>query len=250
VTNERLLAAMESVKRERGPDTMRELFEALGESRLLVPVHGEDDRGVELAVMEQPDGSTTFVAFTDLNALVAHAGEDARYVEMDARELAAVVLDDPSATLVVESGRETGGLLSRPDLALLRDRLVPREDGTATPAEGGSLRLFPLSLPVPGGLEQVIARACDRQPGVEEAYLFEGSFGEGPRHLFLGLRFDPGSGDEQQAAGRHALAEVARPALGPGAPLDVVGLLPSMFEPVAELGRRVWPVPSQPGSRL
>jgi hypothetical protein len=244
VANERLLAAMEAVARNRDPDTMGELFEALGGSRLLVPVHGEDDRGVELAVMEQPDGSTTFVAFTDLKALVAHAGEDAQYVEMDARDLAAVVLDEPSATLVVESGRETGGLLSRPDLALLRDRLVPREDGTATPAEGGSLRLFQLLLPVPPELGQVVARACDRQPGVEEAYLFEGAFGEGARHLFLGLRFDPRSGDEEQAAGRHALAEAARPALGPGQPLDVVGLLPDMLEPVAELGRRIWPVPT------
>jgi hypothetical protein len=247
VANERLLAAMEAVSRNRQPDTMRELFEALGDSRLLVPVHGEGDRGVELAVMEQPDGSTTFVAFTDLKALVAHAGEDVRYVEMDARELAAVVLDEPTATLVVESGRETGGLLSRPDLTLLRDRLVPREDGTATPAEGGSLRLFPLSLLIPDGLEQVIARACDRQPGVEEAYLFEGAFGAGPRRLFLGLRFGPRSGDEEQAAGRHALAEAARPALGPGEPLDVVGLLPDMLEPVAELGRRIWPVPSPRG---
>lgn len=239
MTNERLLAAMESVKRDRGPETMRELFEALGESRLLVPVHGGDDRAVEIAVMEQPDGATTFVAFTDPKALAAHAGEDARYVEMDARELASVALEEPSATVLVESGRETGGMLSRPDLELLRDRLAPRDDETATPAERSSLRLFPLSLPIPGALEEVVARACERQPAVQEAYLFEGAFGEGPRHLFLGLRFDPGSGDEEQAAGRHALAEAARPALGVGESLDVVGLLPAMVEPVAELGRRV-----------
>jgi type III secretion system (T3SS) SseB-like protein len=241
VTNDRLLAAMESVKRERGPDTMRELFEALGESRLLVPVHRGDERGVEIAVMEEPEAGTTFVAFTDPKALAAYAGEDARYIDMDAPRLADVVLSEPSATLVVESGRETSGRLSRADLELLRDRLVPEGVRTAAPADAGSLRLFSLSLPVSDALAEAVARACERQPAVREAYIFEGTFGDGPRHLFLGLRFDPDAGEEEQAAARGALAEAARPALGPGEPLDVVGLLPAMLEPVAELGRRVCP---------
>lgn len=241
MTNERLLEAMESVKRERGPDTMRELFEALGESRLLLPVHGEDEQGVEIAVMEEPGAGTTFVAFTDPKALTAYAGEDARHIEMDARRLADVVLNEPSATLVVESGRETSGRLSRADLELLRDRLVPDAAGTATPADDSSLRLFSLSLPVSDTLTEVVARACERQPAVQEAYLFEGAFGDGPRHLLLGLRFDPETSDEEQAAARRAMAEAVRPALGPGEPLDVAGLLPGMLEPVAALGRRVCP---------
>jgi hypothetical protein len=232
---------MESVKRDRGPETMRELFEALGESRLVVPVHGGDDRGVEIAVMEQPDGTTTFVAFTDPKALAAYAGEEARYVDMDSRELAGLVLSEPSATLLVESGRETGGRLSRRDLELLRDRMVPSDTGTATPAEDGALRLFSLSLSVSGDLTRAVARESERQPAVQEAYLFEGAFGAGPRHLLLGLRLDPEASDEEQAAARTALAEAARPALGPGEPLDVVGLLPEMLEPVAALGRRAWP---------
>jgi hypothetical protein len=241
MTNERLLAAMEAVRTDRGPETMRELFDALGQSRLVLPVRGGGDKGVEIAVMEQPDGATTFVAFTDPKALAAFAGEDARYVDMDARQLADVVLSDPSATLLVESGRETGGRLSRGDLQLLRDRLAPRDSHTFAPTDDGGLRLFNLSLPVSDALVQAVVQDCERHPAVREAYICEGAFGDGPRHLLLGLRFDPAAEDDEQAAARSALAAAAQPALGPGELLDVIGLLPAMLEPVTALCRRVWP---------
>lgn len=238
--NAELQAAMAAVAEERTDETMAHLFEALGASRLLVPVQGRTRAAVELAVVVGADG-TTFHAFTDERALLAGLGADAPYVTMDAPALAAAALSDPAGTLVVDAGSPAAGRLSRRDLELIRDRMVPGEAGSARAQSGGSLRLFGLSRAPSDTLLDALATAAASQPGLVSLHLFEGSFGEGDRHTMVGTRFAGRPAEDEVRAALAALSNAARPHLGRGELLDVIALGQEFEEPVAAVGKLVWP---------
>lgn len=230
---------MAAVAENRTDETMARLFEALGASRLLVPVQGRTGAAVELAVVVDADG-TTFHAFSDEQALLAALGAEAPFVIVDAPALAATALSDPAGTLVVDAGSPTAGRLSRRDLELVRDRLVPGEAGSARAGPGGSLRLFGLSHAPADDLLEVLASAAASQPGLESLHLFEGSFGEGGRHAMVGVRFAAETADGEQRTALAALSNAARPHVARGQLLDVIALSDELVEPVTAVARLVW----------
>jgi hypothetical protein len=242
--NAELRAAMAAVAEDRTEETMARLFEALGASRLLVPVRGRTRAAVELAVVVDADG-TTFHAFSDEQALLTALGADAPYVTMDAPALAAAALSDPAGTVVVDAGSPAAGRLSRRDLELIRDRLVPGEAGSARAQPGSSLRLFGLSQAPADALLDALAMAAASQPGLESLHLFEGSFGAGDRHAMVGARFAGRPSEDEQRAAMAALSNAARPQLGRGELLDVIALGEELEEPVAGVGTLVWPRPQR-----
>jgi SseB protein N-terminal domain/SseB protein C-terminal domain len=238
--NAELQAAMAAVAENRTDETMVRLFGALGASRLLVPVQGRTREAVELAVVVDADG-TTFHAFTDERALLAGLGAEAPYVTMDAPALAAAALSDPAGTVVVDAGSPAAGRLSRRDLELIRDRLVPGEAGSARAQPGGSLRLFGLSQAPADALLEALATAAASQPALQSLHLFEGSFGGGDRHAMVGVRFAGRPPEDEQRAALAALSNAARPHVARGDLLDVIGLSEEREEPVAAVGKLVWP---------
>jgi hypothetical protein len=238
--NAELQAAMAAVAENRTDETLARLFELLGASRLLVPAQGRTRAGVELAVVVGDDG-TTFYAFSDERALLTGMGADTPYVTMDAPALAAAALSDPAGTVVVDAGSPVAGRLSRRDLELISDRLVPGEAGSVRAQPGGSLRLFEPSHPIPDALLEALATAAASQPVLESLHLFEGSLGESGRHPMLGVGFAGDPPENQQRDAMAALSKAARPQLSPGELLDLVALTEELEEPVAALGRQVWP---------
>jgi hypothetical protein len=230
---------MAAVAENRTDETMARLFEALGASRLLVPVQGRTGAAVKLAVVVDADG-TTFHAFTDEQALLAALGAEAPFVTVDAPALAAKALSDPAGTLVVDAGSPTAGRLSRRDLELVRDRLVPGEAGSARAQPGGSLRLFGLSHAPADDLLEVLATAAASEPGLESLHLFEGSFREGGRHAMVGVRFAAETAEDEQRTALAALSNAARPHIARGQLLDVIALSEDLEEPVAAVGTPVW----------
>lgn len=237
--NAELQAAMAAVAENRTGETLARLFEALGASRLLVPVQGRTRAAVELAVVVR-DAGTTFYAFTDERALLTGMRADAPYVTMDAPTLAATALSDPAGTLVVDAGSPAAGRLSRPDLELIRDRLVPGEAGSLRAQAGGSLRLFEPSRPLTDALRNALATAATSQPAVESVHLFEGSLGEGDRHPMLGVGFAGDPAETEQRAAMAALSGAARAEVAPGDLVDLVALTKELEEPVAVVGMQVW----------
>jgi SseB protein N-terminal domain len=237
--NAELQAAMAAVAENRTDETLARLFAAFGESRLLVPVQGRTRAAVELAVVVGDDG-TTFHAFSDEQALLTGLAADVPYVTMDAPTLAATVLSDPAGTLVVDAGSPAAGRLSRRDLELIRDRLVPGEAGSARAQPGGSLRLFEPTRPLSDALLDALATAAASQPVLESLHLFEGSLGGSGRHPMLGVGFAGDPPEDQQREAMAALSNAARPQLAPGDLLDVVALTTELEESVAALGRQVW----------
>jgi hypothetical protein len=231
---------MAAVADDRTEETLARLFEALGASTLLVPVRGQTKESVEPAVAVGTDG-TTFFAFSDERALRTGLEAAAAYVTMSAPTLAAAVLNDPAATLVVDSGSPGAGRLSRRDLELIRDRMVPGEAGSARARPGGSLRLFGVSHPPPDALLDALAAAAASQTGLDSLHFFEGSFSEGDRHGMVGARFAAGTGEDRQRAALAALSNAVRPHLVSGELLDVIALSDELEEPVAAVGRLVWP---------
>jgi SseB protein N-terminal domain len=237
--NAELQAAMAAVAENRTDQTLARLFEALGASRLLVPVQGRTRAAVELAVVVGDEG-TTFYAFTDERALLTGMGADAPYVTMDAPTLAATALSDPAGTLVVDAGSPAAGRLSRRDLELIRDRLVPGEAGSVRAQAGGSLRVFRPSRPLTDALLHALTAAAASQPGLESIHLFEGSLGEGDRHSMLGVGFAGDPAEDEQRAAMAALSNAARSELAPGELLDVVAVTKELEEPLAVVGTQVW----------
>jgi hypothetical protein len=237
--NAELQAAMAAVAENRTDQTLARLFEALGASRLLVPVQGRTRAAVELAVVVGDEG-TTFYAFTDERALLTGMGADAPYVTMDAPTLAATALSDPAGTLVVDAGSPAAGRLSRRDLELIRDRLVPGEAGSVRAQAGGSLRVFQPSRPLTDALLHALTAAAASQPALESIHLFEGSLGEGDRHSMLGVGFAGDPAEDEQRAAMAALSNAARSELAPGELLDVVAVTKELEEPVAVVGTQVW----------
>ena len=237
--NAELRAAMAAVAEDRTDESMARLFEALGASRLLVPVRGATRAAAPLAVVVDADG-TTFHAFSDEQALLTGLGADAAYVTMEAPALAAAALSDPAGTVVVDAGSPAAGRLSRRDLELVRDRLVPGEAGSARAQPGGSLRLFGLSHAPADDLLAALATAAASQPGLESLHLFEGSFGEGGRHAMVGVRFAAEPAEDEQRTVLAALSNAARPHVAHGELLDVIALSDELVETVAAVGGLVW----------
>jgi type III secretion system (T3SS) SseB-like protein len=231
---------MAAVAENRSEATMGRLFEALGASRLLVPVKGGTGAAVALAVVVDSHG-TTFHAFSDEQALLAALGPGAPYVTMEAPALAAVALSDPAGTLVVDAGRPAAGRLSRRDLELVRDRLVPGEAGSARAQSGGSLRLFGLSGAPSDTLLDALAAAAASQPGLASLHLFEGSLGEGDRHAMVGARFAAETSEDEQRTALAAMSSAARPHVARGELIDVIALSDELVDPVTALGRPIWP---------
>jgi hypothetical protein len=238
--NPELRAAMAEVAADRNERTMRRLFERLMESRLLVPVRSANEKGVELAVVREPDGGATYHAFTDEGALTALLPLAAPYVTMAAPALAGTVLEEPGATLVVNPAGPDGGRLSRRDLEMVRDRLLPDAEGSLKAPPGGSLRVLELSEEPPEELVAALRAAAEPQPGVLELYLFEGDFAGSDRHPFVGVRLDPALDEEERRGALARISEAVRPQLDPGAVLDVVALPEELLEVVTEVGRPIW----------
>lgn len=230
---------MAAVAESRTAETMARLFEALSASTLLVPVKGQTTEGVELAVAVRSDGST-YLAFSDERTLLTGLEAAASYVTMDAPTLATAVLSDPTGTLVVDAGSPAAGRLSRRDLELLRDRMVPGDEGSTRAQPGGTLRLFGLSREPADALVDALAAAAPSHPGLESLHLFEGSFAKGDRHRMVGARFAAGTGEDQRRATLAAVSNAARPHLASGELLDVIALSDELEEPVAAVGRLVW----------
>lgn len=234
-----LRRAMAAVAADRNDETMRALFRALIDSHLLIPVRRADQRGVELAVVEEPDG-TTFHAFSSERTLLSALPDGVPYLVLAMPALARMVLDDPSATLVVDPAAPEGGRLNRRDLELLRDRLVPGEGGSAVAAPGGELRVFALSEEPPEPLLRALREAAEREPCVEALHLFEGQLGLGERHLFVGVHLAEGTPGESRAPTLATLSEALRGQLSPNAFVDVVALDDEVLDPVRRAARTIW----------
>lgn len=238
--NPALRAAMAAVARSRTEQTMRDLFAALIASLVVVPVRGETENGVELAVVEGGDATTYFHAFTDASALEAFAGGSVRYVAMGAPGLAATVLSDPTATLLINAAGPDGGQLSRRDLEFVRDGLVPGFDQPARTTSETSLRIFTLSEDPPEGLVTALRATGERLPAVLALHGFEGALGAGDRHLFVGADFDHRTPDEQRQGCLSELSAAARPHVPADDHMDFIALPPEYADPVAAAGRLLW----------
>jgi hypothetical protein len=197
-----------------------------------VPVLGASEESVDLAVRQEP-GGTTFYAFSDESALPPGA----RYVPMPAPVLAGVVLADPGATLVVDPGTADAGRVSRSELELVRDRHVPGSGGVATAAPGAALRVFPLAKEPPAALLAVLREEASRHPGIVSVHLFEGSFTTGERHAFVGVRLAGGLAEHQRVS---TLTAIGRAAAGHLAGADVAELHGELLGAAAAVGRLVY----------
>lgn len=231
---------MAALSAGRGQSTVRALFSALGESRLLVPIRGTSEEGAELAIVQEAEGRPAVHAFTDEATLGAVLAPDTRYVVVAAPKLAATVLAIPEATLVIDPGSPEGGRLSPQDLELVRERLSPgREDSAAVPADD-SLRVLDRVDSLPDALLTALREAAAGILGVLALYVFEGALGEGERHPFVGARLDPFGPESEHRRTLAALSEAARTALPAETKLDLISLTPGMLEPVAATGELVW----------
>lgn len=234
---ERLRAAMAAVAHERTDATMSELFAALIEATVVIPVRSVTDEGVDVAVIER-DGVPMFTAFTSAEALEAFSpGTESTVGSL--RALARMALAE-RGRLVIDAGSPEGGELGPRDMQWVADGLVPREEGRATGAPHGTVRIFAPEGELPAGLAEAVAGAAGGRAGIRAVYAFDGAFDGGERHLMLGIELDP----EVDPAARDELVgplAAAVQGLAPaGSYLDVVTLPPPLVEVARAAGRTLY----------
>jgi len=238
-SNPELRAAMAALATERSERAISALFAALAESLLLVPVSAAGEQGAELALVREADGRLALHAFTGEAALAAALPAQSPRVGVAAAKLAEVVLAIPEATLLLDPGSATAGRLSRRDLGLVREALVPGPEGSAAVPAGSLVALAPAE-PLPRALICALAEAALDAREVLALYAFEAALGEGERHPLVGVRLDPWRPKGEHRRALWALSEAARAHLPAEATLDLVALAPAMLEPVAEAGELLW----------
>jgi SseB protein N-terminal domain/SseB protein C-terminal domain len=238
MTAERLRAAMAAVARERTDAGMRELFAALAEARVLIPVRSVSDAGADIAVIER-DGVPMFTAFTSPQALEAFAPGTAS-TEGSMRALARLALDE-GGRLVVDPGSPEGGELGRRDMEWVADGLVPDASGHAQGAQHGTVRIFTLGGELPDGLGAAVAAAAAGREGIRAVHAFDGAFEGGERHLMLGVELAADADPRARDAIAEPVAGAARDALPAGTYVDVVTLPPPLVDVARAAGRRLYP---------
>ena len=229
---------MAAASKERSQKSLTALFNALTGSVLLVPVRTkndepvENDAGVEIAAHRDKTGVTYF-GYTDLRELGAATGPSGPYVAMEAPVLARTVLEDPEGTLVINSASADAGRLSRRDLEVLADRIVPQEGGRSVGSRDGTLRIFPLTSAPSPTFVSALADVGRALPAIRSIDLFEGALGEGTRHLFVGVAIDPSASDEDVRATMGKVAEALSRLLPRNERADVIRLQGSIAERAA-----------------
>jgi hypothetical protein len=238
MTAGRLREAMAAVARERTDESMRELFAALAEARVLIPVRSVTDAGADIAVIER-DGVPMFTAFTSPEALEAFAPGTAS-TEGSMRALARLALGE-NGRLVVDPGSPTGGELGRRDMEWVADGLVPDSSGHAQGAQHGTVRIFTLAGELPEGLAEAVARAAGDDDAIRAVYAFDGAFDGGERHPMVGVELAPDVDPDARDAIVEPVARAAREALPAGFSVDVVTLPPPLVEVARVAGTRLYP---------
>jgi hypothetical protein len=123
---ETLAAALELWATEASGEAMRAVVDSLRSDRVLVPLlaeagdfgYTEDGKVVEktqelsIVSVEGPDGKPVAVAFSDVESMAAW-NSDARPIPVEAQKVAAWVLDDQMARIVLNPGSDTQCVVRR-----------------------------------------------------------------------------------------------------------------------------------------
>jgi hypothetical protein len=205
ISNPRLIQAMRAVSEEDSPENRRELYQALLDSMLILPVAEplseaetpqlrtlERSEQLRLQAFEDEEGETLFIAFTDTDAVLAWRPEGIDYVAMRAPDLFTLAHQNRAAGLIINPAGPVGGQVPGEEMAQLAQGELPFAEPRASEVLPAGSTVYvgsPEEMP-PESWQRKLRRALRQHPEIIQAYLFllHASSAE-PRRV-LGLVFD------------------------------------------------------------
>jgi hypothetical protein len=170
-----------------------------------------EDRQISVVTVVDEAGLQVLPAFTSEEALARWKPEGSPYVALPAEVLIEILAGSEWDRMVVDGQDEHGFVVTRSaarQLVGVTARFVP---------EGSSFRIGLPAEPPPEGLVEALRTACEREPALAEAYLYQFQIVEEDEspYLAIGLRLEPAA-DPSEAArvARSITREVNPPAWG------------------------------------
>ncbi len=207
--NAELVHAIETVVAQDSPENRNAVYQALLQSKLLIPVAhplGEDGKPglqevvgstpIEFVVMQDKQNTMSLLAFTDEESVKAWKPEGACYIAPFATDLFQMALEMNAASIVVNvAGPKTRGQIMRQEFQPLANGLIPTDEnrGGTTPVEAPPDRPVSFGVPTIEPTDQfmdALRHALADHPEVTAGYLLEGMIEEGKSHLVAAFRFD------------------------------------------------------------
>ncbi|MEO8289327.1 MAG: enhanced serine sensitivity protein SseB C-terminal domain-containing protein [Chloroflexota bacterium] len=229
-TNPRLLAAMHGVARNDNPETRLELYSALLDSTLLLPlppppeghapgfVTPDENTPLNLIMLQDAGGRVVLPAFTDTTALMAWDSSGFSYVGLSAPLLLTTAYEEQISAVVLNVAGPTGGEISQSEIAILAQGALPQGDNAyAFPADTPLLVSYPDPMP-PDSLLSQLHRSLASHPEIASAHLVKVVLPNGEPHLLVGVAFNDVQDDNVIVAAMQDLVATVQGAV----PVDIM----------------------------
>lgn len=238
-SNPKLLAAMRAASQHGDANPRRAIYDAFGDSALIVPILDGDEEPPRVRAVSTEEGRVVILAFTDSEALGAWAKEPVRWGSMRGRDLAPFAAENGVDSVVLNPAGPFGGELNAAELRTLAESAgldvhdVDPSTGMASleVSDVSQVQLDP-SAEFSPTLLAAVQQALSAAPGVRSAFPLEATIG-GKRSRTLGLLVDPDA----------SVAEVARE-IGAHLPadeqLDVLPLDTAMAQQIEGRVDPIW----------
>jgi SseB protein N-terminal domain/SseB protein C-terminal domain len=228
--NPRLLEAMRLAAERGDRGGLVAVLQLLRDSPLVVPTLHDPSSGEPRHRAIQTADGPVFLAFTDLDALRAWDPEVREWAVMTGRDLAAAALEWDAARVTVNAAGPDPGDVQPGDLAWVASgEPPPGAPGGAPPPDPAGLQLRAPSAEPDPALVEALRAGLEGIGAVRELYLAEDGRTGTP---VVGMLVEPRS---EAAAAAAVLAELVRPHVPPGEPLDLVVLDDARRAELAEL---------------
>jgi SseB protein N-terminal domain/SseB protein C-terminal domain len=189
----------------------------------------EQDEDFEFVLVSDDEGRTVLPAFTSEDALRRWQPQESSYVGLPGRVLVELLAESDWDRIVVDGADATAFEIPR---SAARELLGV---ATHTMPAGTTLLVGQPATPPPAGLTETLRRACEREPRIVSAYLFQMAIlesDEDPR-LAVGLELDRLLDEAEAATLVQAVGDAVEPAQWGYDFLDFHLLAGEMLEQVA-----------------
>jgi hypothetical protein len=231
--NQELIALMQSLAEEETLEKRAAFHQMLLDSQLLLPApappateDGELEEDIPLLTFEDDAGATVLVAFTDEEAALAWAPDDAEFVALRGLDLLLIAVQNRIDELVLNPGSINTRHLHREafEAVALQGTFDHPEGRIHGPAAGTTVLIAPPDETPPVSWWRTMEEILSHYPSVETAYFFRLQMApQGTRHV-IGVELYAGMSLDAQERLMADLLEELENILPKGWTLDVVVL--------------------------
>ena len=211
--NQELIALLKALAEEETPEQQSAFHQALQRSQLLLPAptpltitdaadpdEVELEEDIPLLTFENDAGASVLVAFTDEDAALTWASDDAEFVALRGLDLLLIALQNDIDELVLNPGSvHTHRIYRETFEAIARQEAFTAGAGAQHPSRGTTVLIAPPHETPPDGWLRTMKETLRHYPSIESAYFFQLQMApQGPRHVIGVALYDGMTADAQE----------------------------------------------------